>query len=309
MHRNWQDGGSQFVVDCGKNHLDSLFIDGFGSNAIAFLGAIPYTAPDGKPNFVREAGDEFVIDKAYIYDGHLALYVNKSASQGIVWRIKELYVGGMTDTYATITGAPKVNYYLEHAGTDKVIIEKLFHDGSRPNISKDPSKIEVQSVELLENFPRPIYKYNHYKFLNWSQTVADYHPIANGTRMKYTAGQYIMDREQSALTLFMKCLKDHTAHTIRPKADPEYFITLTWDKNGVCSDAEGWDSESEQCIYPGDNFTHVASSPLKDYFWLTEGQTPVETEVEVTRLTIKNEVMFAYTADNKYQVGPVTKLE
>jgi hypothetical protein len=301
-HRNWQDAATQFVVDCGKNHIQSLFISDFGSNGIVFHGAAPYTGPDGKPNFTLQPGDELVIDRAYVYGGHLALYVNKAASYGVTWRIKELYIGGMHDEYATITGSAKVDYYLEHAGTDKVIIEKLIHDGSRARLAKDPAKFQVQSIELISQFPRPKYKWNHKKWMNWSEFVADYHPAVNGKRMVFSAGQYITDREHGFPAVFTKVRKDHISTPIRPKNDSENFEVITWDKKGIASDEPGHNPSDAQRPHPGDNFTHAIDSPMKDYFWITE-KPKVE---EVLKHEIVNNEMFAITAVKKYKVGNVT---
>ena len=302
--QRWQDCGEQINVDCGKNHIKTLFVDGFGSNGLSLLGSAPYTAPNGQPSFKIEPGDGLTIDKCYLYDGHLGIYLNATASQGLTWIIKELWIGGMHDEWATTTGEGKVDYYLNHAGTDKVIIEKLYHDGSRPRLAKDPSKFQVNEVILLENFPRPKYKYQHQQFINWSETVSDYHPNANGTRIKYKAGNYYTDRENGLPTVFLKCMKDHIANTIRPKYDPENFEIITYDEKGIPSDDPKWSETDKQRPYPGDNFTHEHDSPLKDFFWMT---APPKTETINWGLSyIQQTNLFLTTTEgNKYSI-PVT---
>lgn len=305
-HRNWQDAATQFSVDCGKNYFNSIFIDGFGSNGLTFYGAAPYIAPDGNPNFTPQAGDEFVIKKAYVYDGHLAMYVNAAASRGVTWRIEELYVGGMTDEYANTTGNRKVNYYLEHAGTDTFIIDKLYHDGSRPLIAKDMSKFQIGEIILLEDFPRPKYKYIHYKFTNWSETVGDYHPILNGTKLFCKKDSYYVDREHGFETFYFKCLQDHLAHVIRPKDDTDFFQKIVWDDKGVPSDSPEWNPVSQPRDYPGDNFTHLHDSPLKDFFWITEPE-PVEPIEGILAQYIKDNELYSVTEKGTYK-GPLTKV-
>lgn len=303
--QRYQDVGAQLSVDCGINHIKTIFIDGFGSNGLSLYSSAPYTAPDGKPSFVRNPGDGLTIDKAYLYGGHLGVYVHNSASQGIVWTIKELWLGGMTDEYSETTGEVKVDYYLNHAGTDKVIIEKLYHDGSRPRLAKDNSKFQVNEIiNLGENFPRPKYKYTHYKFTNWSETIADYHPAINGTRLKCKAGNYYTDRENGFPAVFLKCKKDHIATSTRPKFDTENFEIITWDQKGIPSDDERWSSTDVQRPYPGDNFTHEHDSPLKDFFWMV-----AKPKVELIDYSfIQNNELFLITKEGKkYKTGTVTE--
>lgn len=321
--QRWQDSGGQIVSDRGHNLIESYFVDGFASNGLSLLGAEP--TPD---NSGPVAGDETVFNKVYIYDGHRAIYVNNSSSYGNTWRIKELWIGGMSDEYANITGEPKLSYYLEHAGTDKFIIEKLYHDGSRPNIAKDINKFQIGEIVLLNDFPRPKYKFKQRKFINWFEYVANFHPCPDNTKMVYRAGQYVTDElhpegaENGLPIAFCKCIKDHTATPMRPSEDTTNFVILSWDVNGVASDEEGWDSEATQRPYPPDNYTHTADSPLKDFFWLTAGAVdpvpPVDPEptpeppkdVDVVRLTISEGELYAYTADERiFAVGPVKQID
>jgi hypothetical protein len=308
--QRWQDSGGQFVVDRGNNLVESYFVDGFGSNGLSLLSAGP--TPD---NAGPTLGDTMTFDKVYIYDGHRGIYVNNSASFGLTWRIKELYVGGMNDNYANITGEPKINYYLEHAGTDKFIIDKLYHDGSRPNIAKDLSKFQIGEVILLTDFPRPKYKFSHKKFTNWTEFVADFHPIANGTRMTYKAGQYVTDEfhpegaESGVAITFCKCKKDHTSTSLRPIEDVENFEILTWDSKGVASDEAGWNPALQQRPYPPDNFTHKFDSPLKDFFWLTEKEVPqvdpkdtLITQLQQENDLLKMQLASAIDVNNLFQV-------
>lgn len=326
--QRYQDSGGQIVVDRGNNLIESYFVDGFGSNGLSLLSAGP--TPD---NAGPQPGDEMVFNKVYIYDGHRAIYVNNSSSFGMTWRIKELWVGGMTDEYATITGEPEINHYLEHAGSDTFIIEKLYHDGSRVNISNNPAKFQIGEVILLEgeNFPRPKYKFSHKKFTNWFEFVADFHPCPNGTRTTWRAGQYVTDElhpegaERGEDIAFLKVKTNHTSTSTRPRYDSVNFEVLTWDANGVASDEDGWDANLQQRPYPPDNFTHKFDSPLKDFFWLTEeedggtdpgpGPDPEPepepeppVEEEVIRITIFDKELFVYTASGKSVVGPIKSL-
>lgn len=264
--QNFQNGAVQESVDEGTHEIDHLFIDGFGAQGITFHTGAPYTMPDGSV-IQPKPGDKFVINNAYIYGGHSAMYVHNSCSRGITWEIKNLWVGGMTDEFANNTGSPKVDFYLEHAGTDQFIIGKLIHDGSRPKIAKNLAKFQIGEVVLQSDFPRPKYKFPNYQWIDWSEFVADYYPNPNGTRRTYKKDQYIMDRELGKATVFCKVRLDHVSTPERPKYNFELFEIITWDGNGIPSDNPSWNRETPQRSYPPGNFTHLADSPLKDFFW------------------------------------------
>jgi hypothetical protein len=305
MQRNWQDSATQFVVDCGKNYIQSICIDQFvGSNALNFMGAAPYVVPEtGQPNFTVQPGDEFVIEQAYIYGGHLGVYLHQMCKFGITWRIKKLYIGGMNDDYALATGTRPVDYYLKHDGTDKIKIDTIIHDGSRPKIAQDGSKFEIGIILGLkpEEFPRPKYKFNQNVFINWEKFVANYHPNPDGTRMRYKAGQYVTDREHGFPCVHLVTLKDHVAHDIRPKNDPEYFKIITYDNKALPSNHPNWNIQAEQRPYAGDNMTHTDDSPLKEFTWLV-----AEPEVEQARMeVVGGKELFAVTATKRYKVGYV----
>lgn len=264
--QKWQDSSIQISVDNGVNKVQSVFVDGFGSNGVVFYQG-DYTQTTGSV-LPPSASDELIIDKAYIYGGHLAVYGNNSCNKGMTWRIKELYVGGMNDEYATVTGNKPVTYYIQQDGTDKIIVENLYHDGSRPNLVKD-TKIQVLKSILLTDFPRPKYKFSNYKFLTWAPAVANYHPIIDKA-LKIKAGTYWIDDEEGTSRTWLKAIKDHVATAIRPKNDSINFVKLTWDSKGKCSDEIGFDFTQTQRTYPPDNFTQTFDSPLKLYSYFED---------------------------------------
>lgn len=284
--QNFQNGAVQESVDEGVHEIDYLFIDGFGAQGITFHGGAPYTMPDGSI-IQPKPGDKFVINNAYIYGGHSAMYVHNSCSKGMSWHIKNLWVGGMNDEFANTTGSPKVDFYLEHAGTDQFTIEKLIHDGSRPKIAKNLAKFEIGEVVLQSDFPRPKYKFPNYQWIDYSEFVANYYPNPDGTRRTYKKGQYIMDREIGFPTVFLKTLQDNTASAIRPKNNPELFLVITWDSNGYPSDHELWNKDLPQRSYPPGNFTHLPDSPLKDFFFNAPATIPKPTEPTYEELKAK----------------------
>lgn len=294
--QNYQNGGVQESVDEGIHEVDCMFIDGFGAQGITFHTGAPYTMPDGTI-IQPKPGDTFRINNAYIYGGHNAIYVHNSCSRGITWEIKNLWVGGMTDEFANNTGSPKVDFYLDHAGTDKFIIGKLIHDGSRPKIAKNLAKFQIGEVVLQADFPRPKYKFPNYQWIDWSEFVADYYPNANGTRRTYKKGQYVMDRELGKATVFCKALQDHTASTVRPKDNPDLFEIITWDEKGFPSDHPSWNHELKQRSYPPGNFTHLPDSPLKNFFWSEavmpdpEPDKPTYEELVLQNIKLKAENM------------------
>jgi hypothetical protein len=279
--QNFQNGAVQESVDEGIHEVENLFIDGFGAQGITFHSGAPYTMPDGSI-IQPKPGDTFRINNAYIYGGHNAIYVHNSCSRGITWEVKNLWVGGMNDEFATTTGSQKVDFYLDHAGTDKFIIGKLIHDGSRPKIAKNLAKFQIGEVVLQSDFPRPKYKLPNYQWIDWSEFVADYYPIINGTRRAYKAGQYVMDREVGTPTVFLKCLQDHVSTSVRPKNNPEYFHVITWDSNGYPSDDARWNGELPQRSYPPGNFAHTYDSPLKDFYFTTPA-IPVDPKDEIIK--------------------------
>jgi hypothetical protein len=278
--QNWQNAAGQLSVDEGVHEIDNIFIDGFGAVGLSCHGGAPYTMPDGSV-IQAKLGDTVVINNAYIYGGHNAIYMNVSCSKGITWEIKNLWVGGMNDDFANNTGNRKIDYYLDHAGSDNFIIGKLIHDGSKPRIAKDASKFQIGEVVLQADFPRPKYKLPNYQFIDWSEDVEDYFPNENGTNRTYKAGQYVMDREFGTPTVFLKCLQDNISTSVRPKNSPELYQVITWDENGYPSDDAMW-NELPQRSYPPGNFAHTYDSPLKDFFFNTPA-IPVDPKDEIIK--------------------------
>jgi hypothetical protein len=311
--QNWQNGAVQEAVDEGVHEVDHLFIDGFGAVGITLHTGAPYTMPDGsiiQPN----PGDRFVINNAYIYGGHNPLYVHNSCSRGITWEIKNLWVGGMNDDFANTTDSPKNDFYLNHAGTDRVIIGKLIHDGSRPKITNNNSKFQIGDIiENKTNFPRPKYKYPNYKWIDYSEFIADYYPNPNGERRTYKKDQYVMDREVGTPTVFLKTLQDNISTSVRPKNNPALFQVITWDSNGYPSDDARWNSGLPQRSYPPVNFAHTYDSPLKDFFFNAPA-IPVDPKDElIEELQAQNDLLntqliWANSLTEEYRVKLVSAI-
>lgn len=259
--QNYQSTCIQFVANGGLNKISKVLIDGFGSGGLMPFSCAP---SDYRPQEVNEV----LVEDVLFFNGRATgTYFNKSCINGITWRFKNLMYCGFNGSWYQNTGNPEVSaLFRTGGGTDKIIVEKLVHDGSKPTLFDNPKNYEVGEVVQAE-IEVPVYRNSGFhessdKIMQWSPVYAPYFSGVDGTPVQWKKGDIAIDIDAiKGHYRFYKCLADHQADATRP-SDHALFKHLTWDENGVRNDRAGWNENSAQSMFPPDDLRLIPGHSL-----------------------------------------------
>ncbi len=247
-----QDTGIQWSVDAGENYLHHVIVDGFSS-----IGLMPFGSRE------KPTGGVSKVSNVLFNDGRdTGIFLHESTRFGIHWVFDSLYFRGFNAFYYKQTGRKERNYFISRKnGSDRFTFNNIFHDGSKPAVFQDTSKIEIGRI-VEKKLPAPAYQNSGFyepanKIKQWHQFFAPYFPISKSDSVKvqvptqWDAGEIAI--ETNGAYFFYKCIKTHAALAESPQNNP-YFLKLTWDIKGVRNDQVEWDSNSTQSHFPPDDF-------------------------------------------------------
>ncbi len=246
-----QDTGIQWSVDAGENKLHHVIVDGFAS-----IGLIPFGSNE------KPTGGISKVSNVLFNDGRdSGIHLHKSTSFGVHWVFDSIYFRGFSALYYHHTGRNERNFLISRKnGTDRITFKSIIHDGSKPKVFQDTSRIEIGRI-VEKKLPAPEYQNSGFyepasRIKQWHHFYAPYFPISRQDSVKvqmptqWDAGDIAI--ETNGPYFFYKCIKTHAAGLERPEANP-YFMKLTWDANGVRSDRTEWDSNTSQSDFPPDD--------------------------------------------------------
>lgn len=288
--QNYQSNGFQLVANGGQNKISKVLIDGFGTN-----GFMPHSCAPS--DYRPQETNEVLLEDVLFYNGRgSGAYFNKSCSNGITWRLKNVMFGGFNNSWYENTGNPNVPYlFRTGGGTDKIIIERLIHDGSKPTLFDNESKYQIDEI-VQEPIEKPVYRNSGFhessdKIMQWSPVYAPYFPGPDNTPVQWKKGDIAIDVDApNGKYGFYKCLIDHLATPIRPSANPS-FRHLTWDEEGTRNDRPGWNEATLQSMFPPDDLRLIPGHSL--------GHLGIETEPEPVKLAKKHGIIEDYFLEGK----------
>lgn len=284
-----QDTGSQWNVDGGTTNISNIFIDTWGSHGANFFGGNADTATcDSKVIFKNVAFN----------DGRAEpIYFHNSMKYGMKWYFDSIYIRKPNDDWFINNKMKPTDWLIStNNGTDSIYFGTVFHDGSKPKVFQNESKLHVKKEPIqVDEIPQVQYVNSgfpeeSYKIKFWRQYYAAYLSGNDTTAVEVNAGDIMIDREPDHQPVFCKAIVSHKATATRPKNDPLHYIKLSWDSYGVRSDQSNWRSDAHQFAYPPDDLRIKA-----DNFWGKLGigyveHVPTCEELEATIRELRLEI-------------------
>jgi hypothetical protein len=247
-----QDTGSQWSIDEGTTTVSNIFFDTWGSHAANFFGSNAY------PN----NGNSKVIFKKVAFNNGRGepIYFHNSMKYGMKWYFDSLYIRKTNGDYYIDSKTSPTNWQISaNNGSDSVTFFDVFHDGSRPNVFQNVSRLQVlKQPTLMAEIPDVEYvnsgfKEPAHKIKFWREYLAAYISGNDTTKVSVELDDIMIDRENDHKPVFCKAIVKHKATATRPKNDKAHYVTLTWDSLGVRSDDPAWKSCDPQYPYPPDD--------------------------------------------------------
>ena len=284
-----QDTGSQWNVDSGTTTISNIFMDTWGSHGANFFGGNSDTV---------DCDSKCIMKNVAFNDGRAeAIYFHNSMKYGMKWIFDSIYIRKSNNDWYIHNKTKPTDWLIStNNGTDSIYFYNVFHDGSKPNVFQNTSKIHVEKDPILvDEIPQVGYVNSGFyepsnKIKFWRHYYAAYLSGNDTTAVQVDAGDIMIDRETDHQPVFCKALVSHRATAIRPKNDPAHYKILTWDEEGDRNDQPLWDSADVQLQYPPDDLRIKA-----DNFWgkLNIGyvqDVPTCEELEAQIRMLKNEI-------------------
>lgn len=259
--QNYQSTCFQFLANGGENIIRNILVDGYGNS-----GFMPFSCQP--TDYRAKEINEVLVEDVLFFNGRgTGTYFNKSCSNGITWRFKNLMYCEFNDSWYQNTDNPDASVlFRTGGGDDRIVIEKLIHDGSKTSLVDNPQNYKIGEI-IQAKIERPIYRNSGFhessdRIMQWSSVYASYFPGPDNTPVQWKKDDIIIDIDTvKGHYQFYKCLADHQSNTIRP-GDHALFRHLTWDEYGIRSDYFGWNKNSTQSMLPPDDLRLIPGHSL-----------------------------------------------
>jgi hypothetical protein len=285
--QRYQDTGIQFKAGEGINELSRILIDGYTTGALMPFGSDP---TEWMPEIFNETRFKDILA---INGRGNGMYFNKDCSNGVHWILDNVMFGKIDNSYYEHTGEPIINSIVSsHFNrADKVIIKKLVHDGSKTTVLFYPETYIVEPGAIaLRAFSHPEYVNSGFlpgeKVSIWHRFYANYFPGPDFTPTHWEPHELAIDKDLVADTYELYyCIKEHDSTELRPSINPECFILLTYDLNGIRSDQPGWNPADVQNNIGPDDLRQTKDSPYRDLGFKEAPKTMEELKSEIIEMT------------------------
>jgi hypothetical protein len=245
-----QDTGIQLSADEGKNVVENIVLDSWGSHGINLFGSDAFPAGDSSKTIIRNI---------LLNDGRgPSIYPHNLCRYGMKWSFENIYIRKPNYEYYEHNRQEPADYAIAaNNGSDSVSLNKIFYDVNKSKVFQNKQKLNIGESDQTE-LPAPEYVNSGFhepasKVRVWHPFYAKYLTWQDSIPTHWDAGDIAEDMEPGSLPVFCKCIRTHESTGDRPKNSPN-FIVLTWDEQGVRSDQKHWNKNSKQRAYPPDDF-------------------------------------------------------